>query len=537
MASPKYNTTPELQNVMAIFHERHNEETIASASDEPKVTINETVGKMAYVYEKVRQAIDYQEEHLIRKNAIGRMLKRRIFTQDRAEHIAPSLIRELIRAGYLPNKYFPESRLPDVEAIIVKYVYLLDAIGTATPDPKNRKRLENWVVSVMSFEIEDYLKPSIRDDATVELMYKTIRPQLDLSKDIFNPEDQDIQIYIAIHRALIKSDNAMLRYHLLHYYAPQWRYMTPEETSAFARDLASLTERIDHQINHRLSDRLFNYMKKFGPIFVILRDILKEHPHDAQSIMADPRRLQQAVGEACAKRYQAAATKLSRGVTRSIIYIFLTKTIMAFVFELPYELLILNHIKVLPLAINVVFHPVLMFLIATSIRVPAEANTQKIFQGVYEVVYNPAEKEVIKKKQQAVRSSGVLNAIFNTLYALAYIITFGLIIWMLHALEFSIVSGFLFLLFLSVISFFGLRLRQTAKELVIVDKRDNFLNIIFDFFALPILRAGRWISGKTSKVNVFMFIMDFIIEAPFKILVETIEDWVSFQQQKKEETF
>lgn len=521
---------------MAIFHERHNEETIASTGDEPKVTINETVGKMAYVYEKVRQAIDYQEEHLIRKNAIARMLKRRIFTQERASHIAPSLIRELIRAGYLPNKYFPESRLTDVEAIIVKYVYLLDAIARHAPNPRARKRLEKWVVSVMSFEIEDYLKPSIRDDATVELMYKTIRPQFDLSKDIFNPEDQDIQIYLAIHRALIKSDPAMLRFHLLYYYAPQWRYMTPDETISFAEEMPQLIDRIDHQINHRLGDRLYNYMKKFAPIFIILRDILRAHPHDTQKIMADPRRLHQAVSAACQKRYQAATTKLSRGVTRSIIYIFLTKIIMAFIFELPYELLILNHVKILPLAINVIFHPVLMFLIATSINVPAEANTQKIFQGIYEVAYNPAEKEVIKRKQQTVRSSGVLNAIFNILYALAYIITFGLIIWLLVALEFSIVSGFLFLLFLSVVSFFALRLRQTAKELVIIDKRDGFLNIVFDFFALPVLRAGRWISGKTSKVNIFMFIMDFIIEAPFKILVETIEDWVSFQQQKKEET-
>ncbi|MFZ6035553.1 MAG: hypothetical protein ACOYUK_00185 [Patescibacteria group bacterium] len=536
MPQSKQSIAPHIQDVLDIFRERHNEESIEGAKDEPKVTVNETVSKMAYVYEKVRQAIDYQEEHLIRKNAITRMLKRRIFSQERTAQVAAPLIRELIRAGYLPNAYFPERRLPDIESIIIKYTYLLDALNRQTADQKKRKRTINWVISVMAFEIEEYLKPSIRDDALVELMYKTLRGQVDLSRDIFNPEDQDIQVYIAIHRALIKSDSAMLRYHLLYYYAPQWRFMTPDETSDFATQIPAYVERIEQQINHRVGDRLFNYAKKFAPIFTILKDVIQSHPDRAEAILGDPTQLGQAVTQACNTRYAAASAKLSRGVIRSIIYIFLTKTIMAFVFELPYELLVLKHVKILPLAINVVFHPTLMFLIATSMRVPADRNTQKIYQGIYEVVYDPEEKEITKKKQQTMRASGFLNGLFNVLYGLAYVVTFGLIIWLLNALEFSIVSGFLFLFFLSVISFFGLRLRQTAKELVIVDRREGFFNIIFDFFALPILRAGRWIARRTSKVNVFMFIMDFIIEAPFKILVETIEDWVSFQQQKKEET-
>ncbi|MBI5037463.1 MAG: hypothetical protein HZC01_02040 [Candidatus Kerfeldbacteria bacterium] len=534
------STTRIMENVsdtIAVFRERHNEESIAGAKDEPKVAVNETVSKMAYVYEKLRQAIDYQEEHLIRKNAIARILKRRIFVSDRPAHMAAPLIRELIRAGYLPNKYFPERRLPDVESIIVKYVYLIDAITRTMPDPKIRRRLHNWTLSVMSFEIEDYLKPSIRDDAMVELMYKTLHEQVDLSKDIFNPEDRDIQIYIAIHRALIKSDSAMLRYHLLYYYAPQWRFSTPTEAVPFAQTLPDLMNRIESQINHPVNDRLYNYMKRFGPIFTVLKDVFQNFPDRADQIVGDPNQLEQAVHDACNKRYTTAAAKLSRGVVRSIIYIFLTKTILAFTLELPYEIIFLKHVKFLPLIINVTFHPILMFLIATSMRVPADENTRIILQGIRELVYDLPEKEILKKRQRTVRSSGVLNTIFNILYALAFIISFSAIIWVLMSLEFSIVSGLLFLFFLSVISFFGLRLRQTAKELVILDRRDNSLNIIFDFFALPVLRVGRWISRKTSKVNVFMFIMDFIIEAPFKLLVETTEDWVSFQEQKKEETF
>ncbi|MBU0598288.1 hypothetical protein KKF61_04855, partial [Patescibacteria group bacterium] len=154
-----------------------------------------------------------------------------------------------------------------------------------------------------------------------------------------------------------------------------------------------------------------------------------------------------------------------------------------------------------------------------------------------EIVYNPAEKEILKKREETFKTSRVMKFIFTLFYLIAYIVTFGLIIWVLILLNFSIVSGFLFLLFLSVISFFGLRLRHNATELVVIKKRERIRIVLFDFFTMPILRAGSIISRNTSKVNIFMFLLDFIIEAPFKLLLETIEDWTSFQRQKKEEIF
>lgn len=534
--SNQHTISPHVQDLIAVFQQQGHHDPIEGSKDEPKIKVHETIGKVAYAYEKVRVAIDYQDEHLIRKNAIARMLKRRIFSKERGSVIAEPLIRELIRAGYLPNDYFPERRLPDIERIINKYVALIDATNQQQ-ESREHKKIVNWILSVAAFELEEYFSPSIKDDAVVELMYKTVRPQIDLGTDILNPEDQDIQVYIAVHRALIKSDLGMLRYHLIYYYAPQWRYSTTEEIQGFAKELPQLINRIDQQITHQLSDRLFNYMKKFSPLFTVTKDVLSTYTDNASQVLADPQQLQTAITEATNKRYADAATRLNRGVFRSIIYIFLTKTIMAFVFELPYEAFIIKEIKLLPLAINVMFHPMLMFMIATSIRVPAEENTARIIQGIQEFVYDLPEKEILKKREEKFRGGSLLGGIFNFLYSLAYVISFGFIIWVLIQLNFSIVSGLLFVFFLSVISFFGLRLRQTAKELVIVTKRESLLVIVFDFFAMPILRVGRWLSKQTSKVNVFMFLMDFIIEAPFKVLVETVEDWVSFQREKKEETF
>lgn len=525
-----------VRELAALFADQRNSEAVAAAKDEPKVKIHEAVGKVAYIYEKVRNAVDYQEEHLLRKNAIARMLKRRIMSQERGMVIAKPLIQELIRAGYLKNNFISEARIPEVESIINKYAYLLQ-LSTAKLDQNQKRKIFNWIISFASFELEQYFTPSIKDDALVECMFKVIRPNLHLEEEIPNPEDRDIQIYIAIHRALIKSDQAMLRYHLVYYYAPEWRYITADELPEFSQRFLALIPRIDQQINNKMSDRLFRYAKKFSPIFIILKDSLEQNPGQEEHLMAHPDELEIAVRNACQKRYIEASKKLSRGVLRSIIYIFLTKTIMAFLLELPYEALVLEHIRYMPLAINVIFHPFMMFLIATSIKVPAERNTQKIVQGVNEIVYDLPEKEIIKRRVETFKTSRLLNFVFSVFYFLAFLVTFGAIIWFLHTLHFSLVSGLLFILFLCTIGFFGLRLRQNAKELVILDKKEGAFMVVFDFFALPVLRVGRWISRNTSKVNIFMFILDFIIEAPFKVLVETIEEWIAFQREKKEEVY
>jgi hypothetical protein len=37
-----------------------------------------------------------------------------------------------------------------------------------------------------------------------------------------------------------------------------------------------------------------------------------------------------------------------------------------------------------------------------------------------------------------------------------------------------------------------------------------------------------------SKVNIFIFIFDFIIEAPFKVLIEIAEDWIKYVKERKD---
>jgi hypothetical protein len=90
---------------------------------------------------------------------------------------------------------------------------------------------------------------------------------------------------------------------------------------------------------------------------------------------------------------------------------------------------------------------------------------------------------------------------------------------------------------LTAVSFFAIRIRNTAKELRVVKKKEGIISFFINFFALPIVAVGRWMSTKFKKINLFAFVMDFIIEAPFKLFVSAFEDWLGFIREKKEEVY
>jgi len=66
-------------------------------------------------------------------------------------------------------------------------------------------------------------------------------------------------------------------------------------------------------------------------------------------------------------------------------------------------------------------------------------------------------------------------------------------------------------------------------------ERETILTPFTDFFFMPILSIGKFLSTEIAKINFFIFIFDFLIEAPFKLVFEIVEEWISFVRQRKDE--
>lgn len=502
--------------------------------DAEKIQVHHIVSKFALAYEKIRNIIDYKEEHLLRRNAVERMLKRRLAFSRRGQEIAKPLVYELIRAHYLDNNKLPISKIDEVVEIVDKYISLMDEI-THYVDWPERSKINSWLIGIAATEIERKLVSHVRDDALLGCMYSLIYPELELVNVQLDEREKNTQIYVAAHRTLLKSDNAIISYHLLKIYYPDWPEASEKLIKEVAQNIQSIKKAIDKQLYHPLAESFSRLLKNQAVHFSILRDVIIKNPSTAFQRIADSEQLKADVQEVCKKRYTKSATRLGRAVGRSVLYILITKIFLGIMLEIPYEIFVLNSINPIPLGINVVFHPLLMLFIAVTISVPSKKNTEKILQDIKEIVYGQKREKILFKIRKSSQRGTFSYKIYNLFYLVMFLITFGLIVTILSRLNFNIISGLLFLLFLSIISFFGFRIRQSARELVVLPARPSLFSFVADFLAIPVLRVGRWISLKSSKVNIFIFIFDFIIEAPFKLILEVLEELTSFVREKKEE--
>jgi len=59
-----------------IYSEQNKKEAVDD--DQPKIKVSSLVSRLAFFYEKARNVVEYEEDHLLRKNAIARILHRQI---------------------------------------------------------------------------------------------------------------------------------------------------------------------------------------------------------------------------------------------------------------------------------------------------------------------------------------------------------------------------------------------------------------------------------------------------------------------------
>ena len=496
-------------------------------ANQPRIKVGETLGSIAWIYEKIRYSIDYKGEHLLRRNAIERILRRLLWERSSVDtaKLANYLIKELIWARYLKNDAVPKNKVEHIAKILEKY----SRLGF-------ERQYRNWLLGIVSCEIEEELVPELfYIQAYTQAMYSWFLENFDWTDQNLTPEHKNIQILIAIHRALPKSDDSRIRYHLLKLLYPDWPQANEALIAHAKENLFKIHQEMEEQINYPLQLPLYRFIQKQTAPFQILKDIIDENQDNIHQTLENPQKLEWKVREVCTKRYLQIRERVNRGITRSIIYIFITKVLLALIIEIPYEIYIIRHLNRVPIIINSLIPPTLMFLVGLTIRRPDENNTLRIVEIIKNIVYPRINEEKTRFSLVKSQQSGFLNKVFYFIYFLLFILILGSIGYGLNKLHFNIISALVFFVFLSLVLLFGYRVRFASSELMVTGEKEGFLSNLFNNLALPFLRLGFWLSRGLSKINFLIIFMDFLIEAPLKIIIEVVDEWTSFMREKREE--
>ncbi|PJA47238.1 hypothetical protein CO172_02510 [Candidatus Uhrbacteria bacterium CG_4_9_14_3_um_filter_36_7] len=508
-----------------------SKQRVKPSQDEDVITVSETVSAAASAYETMRNYLEYDEEHLFRRNAIRRILKRR-FGEDDFKALSSDIIHELIWARYLPNKEIFVRTIDEVAAVLEKYQVLFDEISNL----QESSSISLWLIDMLSTEIEYHLVPPLVNEQLALFAYQSLKQRVQWSATAMAKEDEDLALYIGVHRCIFKSNLPTLRYRIFLLYYPDWKTNPSSDfIKQIAKNLPLIHTTIERVVNHPLRDVVFRAVQRHAINYQILLDLIEKDPEGFFTLVSNQSAFEKEIKKAADHRYQQFYVRLRRSLVRAVIFLFFTKMILGVIIELPYDVFILKTTNYIPLLTNIFFHPFILAVIGLSVRIPTKANTEKITEEILSLLNIGGKPWVLLIKKRREWPRGFMGGVFHGIYLLLFALTITIISSILRALDFNFVSIFIFLFFLSLVLFFGLRLRGGRREMVIVETGSGAFSTLIDIFFLPIIRFGRFISLNAPRINIFLFFLDFIIEAPFKALIRLIEGWLAFLKEKKED--
>ena len=487
-----------------------------------KINVVGAGGSLTAAYEQLRNAAENTEEHLLLQNAIRRFYKQLFITRDEAlvRTSGNELAVELTFAGYVANDSLAKFQLEDISRLAIEHYRLYEKLlkkRSISSDTSN-----NWVLDTLSVEVEGVINQHLRDRAFTNFSYEylqTIVPPETVIAKGDAADEYGAALLIAVHRALLKSNTAVIRTALLQ------RYQVPLDD---AEAYATFNKRVDFLISSPMADKLYRMVDRQGAPLRIMRRMTEDH-EDFVSWLPRREVFLEKFEQQVNKEYAQIGRRINRAIVRSVMFLIITKFIIGIAIEVPYDFWAHGQILWLPLIVNLIFPPLYMIALRLTHTLPGFANTTALVDRVDAMLYG--EKTTLIKKQLSARRYG---PVFSALYVIFSLAVFGGVLWLLLMLNFSLVHIAIFFIFVSAASFLGFRLSRLIRELEIVRSSSNGLTFLRDVVYLPFVVVGQWMNEKYSQVNIVATILDMLIELPLKTILRLVRQWGAFIDDRKD---
>lgn len=496
------------------------EDVIEPTEEGPFITSHHLTRRAAALYEKIRGFVDYQDEGQIKRKVIERIIKRKLLF-GQGETVGRSVLEELVAAGYLPNNQIPETSGKKIQDILDFYRGLYSAEESDT-------KKYNWVISMAAVEIHNSIFPNNIDEGIADMFISIVSESVRFDLPISESRKEKI-ITLAVYRILFDSSLEEFQYVLLKKIVGVGRALSDVEK----KSVENIYQNFKNYIEDPLVRNVANKIKDLGVSIKLIREFLREYGGAiTEELFADKALLEERMSNYLKKNYEKETSYVRKNGVRAVVYLLCTKIVLALVIEVPIDLSLTGKIFILGLCINILFHPSFLFFITRHSLGFTKENTEKAMAQAEDIVEGRIGAIHIKTKTSASQ-----ELFYFLLYGIIYAVTFGLIVGLLVALHFNAISILLFLVFLALVSYFGMRIRSHALRWKVKTDKETILGTLGNVFMLPIIDLGEWLSVKFATINAFVFILDFIIENPFKIVLRVINDFLYFLREKQEEVF
>ncbi|HUW21805.1 MAG TPA: hypothetical protein VMW41_04005 [Candidatus Bathyarchaeia archaeon] len=531
-------------NYRDYYRERSKKTEIAT------LYVDEIASRVALFYEKIRKIVDWKEEHLVRRAAIERILKRKMISEISGislvsgfepQKIAEPLILELIRGGHFPNGKIPRSQVAKVQKLLEKYTYILEknplAKQEAVPKIKQKINLYTWMLEIAACEVEELLASPIRQKALMECMFQLMDERIKIIPEgALSQEEKATQLFIAVRRTLFHLDDPIISYHLLKNRWPEWDDLPNNLLDQITQNIITIKNQIEKNLSHSLSSTFFRICEKYDTLYIILGDILDQYekkPSDVIPTLGKPKELTQLIRDAYTKRLSTLKGRLYRSAVYSTLSIFIAGALSLFIFEVPLAKLIYGEWKPLAMTIDILLPTALMAILVLLVRPPRPENLNRVVIEILKIVYRSDEKDIYEIRMRK-KTKSLLWFVVSLFYAAGTIASLALVFWVFRLAKIPVTSLYIDTLNVAMIVSAALVIKQRAKELTI-EERTSFWEFSIDILSVPMGKIGQWLSNKWKEYNIVSVFFIALVDMPFSTFIGFIESWSSFLKEKKSE--
>ena len=525
-------STPLKDLLLYLEHVHEEDDVRERGSEDAPFFLGQISEKAGKLYEKVRAAVDNKEEHFLRRYAIRRIAKRIMWFSDDPKVITGRLLRELYKTGYLPEDRISRHTEEDIVHTVSTFLALAEGVAERAL-PGEFLRLRNHLLDIIAGAIEDRLYPTYYEESVVRLLARLLHEHAQIEGFETSKVSLPIYFYIAAWKAMFAADKELLIYKLWLQEYPEWDHLDDNALTIVAHNFAAFLEHTNTLIGHPLVGKLVPKMHNIAVALTVLYELVKRYGKGITVLAVDRDELLLCGEEIIMQKYKGDIKRAGRKSWNAIVYILATKAALAGAVESVYITLLKQKLSLIPLLINIFFHPLLLWALTSKLSVPDKKNTDRLLFLLGNIVYGGELPRITVTPSRFGILGDMASAIyFIALAAMLYGITEGLLFIGFHSVDI-----FFFILFFALVLYFVFRVRYGAERMKLSGGREGFLRSVFELLMLPIVSVGRFLVTRFEKLNVVAMFMDFFIELPLKLVLEFFDAFSKVLKEKKDEIY
>ena len=534
----------EINDDLSEFIDHYTRELEAERKGFTPIHVDEIASKLAGLYEKIRKVVDWKDDNALRRGAIERILKRLLFpkltgmtiNEIAPDDLAETVTMELIRGGHLPNDRVPRERAENAGLYVKKYLSFLHDPTLNTMDVKSRVNFTTFVIEIAACEIEEILTHPMKEYGLIKVMTEMLDKRLKIVPETaINQEEKTKQLFVAVCRTLYDLDDNFIIYRMLRNKYHYWRHPNEEQTKVLGQNLYRDWNELKQEINLPISQKFTSLAERMDTAFVLIDDVLEQR-------RGEPKKIREAfeyktdftgmIDQAYEKRHKTLKTRLFRLGAFSTLSVFLSNWVTFYIVEVPLAKLFYEGFSLAAAVVDFAIPTAVMFLLVSIIRPPGQNNKAKVIKTTLSFVYPDEGGEGFRIRMT--ERPSIFRWILGIMYTLTIILVFLAVAWVFYVAHLPMTSVIFDTFTIAMTVFAAHTIKNKSRELN-VDEQISVFDFLLDIITLPIAKVGSFFAAKWKEYNIISILFNFVIEMPFSIILNFIQEWSEFLKERRAE--